>query len=315
MGKRKVVSIKKRFRPQSSLAFFLLLLIVVYIVVLAWGYFAKEHISIYEVNTTDISDDAPLYGFVMRAEEIVNSEESAYINYYLSEGSRIGKGDVAYTEDTSGEVSKMLEQIRSKKDNSENISKMREVIASFYSSFHNANYSEVTKLHYDAENVLMDLNQGNLYSDLKKAMASSGKADSFTKVTAKKSGIIAYSMDGYETTKEEDITKKLFDQYGSVARKQMQKEGSVAAGSPVYKLVTSNHWSIVVKLDDSYYQELKDKTSVRVTITKDDISFNAQVKLWDKDGTHFATLSTSRYMERYINDRFLQIEFYLKSAS
>ena len=37
MGKRKVVSIKKRFRPQSSLAFFLLLLIVVYIVVLAWG--------------------------------------------------------------------------------------------------------------------------------------------------------------------------------------------------------------------------------------------------------------------------------------
>lgn len=55
-------------------------------------------------------------------------------------------------------------------------------------------------------------------------------------------------MDGYETTKEEDITKKLFDQYGSVARKQMQKEGSVAAGSPVYKLVTSNDWSIVVKL-------------------------------------------------------------------
>ena len=315
MGKRKVVSIKKRFRPQSSLAFFLLLLIVVYIVVLAWGYFAKEHISIYEVNTTDISDDAPLYGFVMRAEEIVNSEESAYIIYYLSEGSRIGKGDVAYTEDTSGEVSKMLEQIRSKKDNSENISKMREVIASFYSSFHNANYSEVTKLHYDAENVLMDLNQGNLYSDLKKAMASSGKADSFTKVTAKKSGIIAYSMDGYETTKEEDITKKLFDRYGSVARKHMQKEGSVAAGSPVYKLVTSNDWSIVVKLDDSYYQELKYKTSVRVTITKDDISFNAQVKLWDKDGTHFATLSTSRYMERYINDRFLQIEFNLKSAS
>ena len=150
---------------------------------------------------------------------------------------------------------------------------MREVIASFYSSFHNANYSEVTKLHYDAENVLMDLNQGNLYSDLKKAMASSGKADSFTKVMAKKSGIIAYSMDGYETTKEEDITKKLFDQYGSVARKQMQKEGSVAAGSPVYKLVTSNDWSIVVKLDDSYYQELKDKTSVRVTITKDDYFF------------------------------------------
>ncbi len=159
MGKRKVVSIKKDFGT-IQFRLFLLLLIVVYIVVLAWGYFAKEHISIYEVNTTDISDDAPLYGFVMRAEEIVNSEESAYINYYLSEGSRIGKGDVAYTEDTSGEVSKMLEQIRSKKDNSENISKMREVIASFYSSFHNANYSEVTKLHYDARKCTDGLESG-----------------------------------------------------------------------------------------------------------------------------------------------------------
>ena len=86
MGKRKVVSIKKRFRPQSSLAFFLLLLIVVYIVVLAWGYFAKEHISIYEVNTTDISDDAPLYGFVMRAEEIVNSEDILIIIFRKEAG-------------------------------------------------------------------------------------------------------------------------------------------------------------------------------------------------------------------------------------
>ena len=155
-------------------------MIVVYIVVLAWGYFAKEHISIYEVNTTDISDDAPLYGFVMRAEEIVNSEESAYINYYLSEGSRIGKGDVAYTEDTSGEVSKMLRtnpmqkrQLGKYFKNAGSDCQLFTVLSTM------PNYSEVTKLHYDAENVLMDLNQGNLYSDLKKAMASSGKADSF----------------------------------------------------------------------------------------------------------------------------------------
>ena len=83
----------------------------------------------------------------------------------------------------------------------------------------------MTKLHYDAENVLMDLNQGNLYSDLKKAMASSGKADSFTKVMAKKSGIIAYSMDGYETTKEEDITKKLFDQYAERGKRRSRLTG------------------------------------------------------------------------------------------
>ena len=137
MAEKNVIPIKKRFRPNLSLAFFLFMLIVIYIIVLAWEYFAKEHISIYEVNTTDISDDSPLYGFVIRSEEVVNSEETGYINYYFSEGSRIGKGDVAYTADGDGEVNHVLEQIQSERDNSESSTKMREAIASFQSSLIN----------------------------------------------------------------------------------------------------------------------------------------------------------------------------------
>lgn len=315
MARKNVIPMKKRFRPNLSVAFFLFLLIVIYILVLTWGYFAKEHISIYEVNTTDISDDAPLYGFIIRSEEIVNSDEAGYTNYYFSEGSRIGKGDVAYTLDPNGEVSSVLEQIQSEKDNSASIVKMRQAIASFQSSFSMSNYNDVTRLRYDAQNVIFDINNGSLYSDLKNALASSGQDKNFTKVTAKKSGIIAYTMDGYENTKQEDIKKELFDEYGNVVRKQLQKEGSIEAGTPVYKLITSNDWSIVVKLDDSYYAALKELDTVRVTISKDNISFNAQVTLFDEGEDHFATLSTSRYMERYINDRFLQIEFNLKSAS
>lgn len=314
-NEHKVIPMKKRFRPNLSLAFFLFLLIVVYIVVLAWGYFTREHISIYEVNTTDISDDSPLYGFIIRSEEIINSEASGYPNYYFSEGSRIGKGDVAYTLDRSGEVSGVLEQIQKKRENSASIVKMRESIASFHSSFSMSSYYDVTKLRYDVKNVLFDINNDSLYQDLKKSLKESGQDKNFTKVTAKKSGVIAYTMDGYEHTKQDQITKKIFDDYGNVVRRQMQQDGSIDAGTPVYKLVTSNDWSIIVKLDDSYYKALKDQDTVRVTITKDNISFNSQIELFDKDGAHFASLSTSRYMERYINDRFLQIEFNLKSAS
>lgn len=313
MSGKKVVKFKKRFHP--NLAFFLFLLIVVYIIVLAWGFFAKSHVSIYEVNTSDISDDAPLYGFVMREEEVVKTEEAGYINYYCSEGNRIGKGDVAYTVDPNGDVSKMLEQIQSEKVHTESIVQMREVISSFQSSFSMSNYNDVTRLKYDAKNVVFDMNNGSLYSDLKKAMTSSGKDKNFTKVTAKKSGIVAYTMDGYENIRMDDISADLFDEYGSIARKQMQTDGSMESGTPVYKLITSNNWSLVVKLDDSYYQALKEQSSVRVTVLKDKVSFNASVELFDRGAEHFAKLSTSRFMEHYINDRFLQIEFNLKSAS
>lgn len=313
MAQRNVVKMKRRFHP--NLAFFLFLLVIVYIGVMAWGFFAKPHVSIYEVNATDISDDAPLYGFIMRNEEVVNTEEAGFVNYYFSEGSRIGKGDVAYTVDATGNVSKVLEQLQNERDNSESITKMREVIASFQSSFTMSNYNDVTRLKYDTKNIVFDINNGSLYSDLKKAVSSSGGDKNFTKVTAKKSGIISYSMDGYENTRQQDITTDLFDEYGSVVRKQLQSDSSVASGNPVYKVITSNDWSLVVKLDNSYYNALKEKETVRVTILKDNISFNAMIELFDAGGVHFAKLSTSRYMERYINDRFLEIEFNLKSAS
>ena len=104
------------------------------------------------------------------------------------------------------------------------------------------------------------------------------------------------------------------DKYGIETRRQVQSSDRVKAGSPAYKLVTGNDWSLIVRLDDSYYNQLKELDSVRVTIEKDDISFNAAISLFDRDGIHYARLTTSRFMERYLNDRFLELEFHLKSA-
>ena len=59
MASRKVVPMKKRFRP--NLALFIFFLILIYLGVITWGYVNKKHVSIYEVNTTNISDDSPMY--------------------------------------------------------------------------------------------------------------------------------------------------------------------------------------------------------------------------------------------------------------
>lgn len=313
MSDKKIVPYKKRFRP--NIAFYLFLLIIFYVMILGWNYLSREHVSIYEVNTTDISDDSPLYGFILRNEEVINTEGDGYINYYNAEGNRIHVGNVVYTIDTSGEVSDILERLQNSEKTKESISKMRAVISSFQNSFSMSSYGQVSDFRHEVNNVIFEQTRGSLYGDLSKAMGTSGKGKNFTKVTAKKSGVISYSIDGYEGTKQADITAGLFDKYGSVTNEQIQSNESVKAGTPVYKLITSNDWSIVVKLDDNYYEALKQQETVRVTIKKDNISFNAAVRLFDKDGVHFARLSTSRFMERYIKDRFLQIEFNLKSAS
>ena len=282
---------------------------------LGWSYITKDRISIYEVNTTDISDDTPLYGFILRAEEVAKTEQDGYINYYNAEGTRIGKGDVVYTIDSDGQVSNMLKEIQKESISSESISAMREVISSFQNSFSMADYTQVSSFQHAVDNVIFEQSRGTLFNNLNKTFKASGLEKNFLKVTAPKSGVISYAIDGYEGLGQNDITAEILEQYGIPTKKQLQSTEIVPADSPVYKIITSNDWSLIVKLTDEYYEKLKDLDSVRVTIERDKISFNASVELYDKDGVHFAKLSTARYMERYINDRFLKIEFNLKSAS
>lgn len=309
----KVVTMKKSFRPNISWLIFLLIL--AYLCFLCWGYFSREHISIYEVNTTDISDDSPLYGFIIRNEEVVNTDTEGYINYFNAEGNRVAAGDVVYTVDSNGDISRMLKDIQNPTSDFSGIEAMREVIAAYQNNFNLSNYSKVADLKFDINNVIFEQHNGNLYSDLSKALKVAGRDTSFTKKTSKKSGVISYSVDGYENIKQSEITAELVSQYSKVTRRQIQNDEKIAAGSPVYKLVTSNDWYLYVPLDEGYYEAMKKLSSVRVTVEKDNISFNSPVELLDQDGLHFVKLSTSRYMERYINDRFLRIEFNIKSAS
>lgn len=313
MASRKVIPMRKRFQP--NLSFFFLLLVMIYIIVQVWGYVHKEHISIYEVNTTQISDDTPLYGMILRTEEVVKTKKDGYINYYNAEGNRVGTGDVVYTLDTNDEVSEILQKLQKTKTNTKGINAMREVIAGFQNTFSLSAYSQIENFRYDINNVFFQETNGNLYGDLKKSLKQSGQDKDFTRYTAEKSGVISYSIDGYESIRKEDITRELLDQYGQSTRQQIQTTERMKAGSPVYKLVTGNTWSLVISLSEEYYNTMKEMDSVRVAVLKDGTTFNASVELWDKGEDHYASLTTTRYMERYINDRFLQIELNLKTAS
>lgn len=150
-----------------------------YIVILAWGYLSQDHVSIYEVNAAKLDDDTPLYGYIMRSEEVVNSEADGYINYYNAEGNRVGVGDVIYTLDTSGDVNSILKELQNNKTSTQNISAMRETIASFQNSFKLSNYSAVKDLSFNINNVIFQENNKALYSDLNKAVQKAGKSKKF----------------------------------------------------------------------------------------------------------------------------------------
>lgn len=309
-----IVKYKKPFRP--NIATMILIIIILYVAVVAWSYISKEHISIYEVNETSIADDSTITGFLLRDEQVILSEEGGFVNFYHADHSKIGKNEVIYTLDNNGSVSDLLEQVKSGTDTTTNdISRMREIIQEYYVNYNPASYYQTKAFHYNIENAILEQSRNNLYSDLKKQMTKSNFSGDFKRFRAKDTGIISYSVDGYEDTKLGDITSELFQNVSSVERKQLSSSEKIDAQTPVYRLVTNEEWGIVIPITDTLYDKIKDSTSLRITVKKDNVSFNTNVAFQENNGSRFAVLTTSRFMERYLNDRFLDIELNLNAAS
>lgn len=314
MSNSKIVKYKKPFRPK--VATMILIIVILYVAAVAWSYLSKERISIYEVNETSIADDSTITGFLLRNEKVMTSEEGGYVNFYHADHSKIGKNEVVYTLDGSGAVSELLNQVRTDSDTTVNdISRMREIIQEYYVNYNPASYYQTSTFHYNIENAIFEQNRNNLYSDLKKQMTKNNFSEDFKRFRAKDTGIISYSVDGYENMTIADVTPELFQNVSSVERKQLSSSEKVEAGTPVYRLVTNEEWNIIIPVTDSLYGKIKDSTSLRITVKKDNVSFNTNVIFQENGGVRFAVLSASRFMERYLNDRFLDIELNLNAAS
>ena len=145
---------------------------------------------------------------------------------------------------------------------------MREVISDYYSNYNQASYYTVKDFHYDIENTIFEQSRSNLYSDIKKQLSEASKSDEIVKSKAANPGVISYSVDGYEDITLDRINPDLFKDTTSVERDQLSSAEKVEADVPVYKLVTSDEWKIVVPLTDTLYQKLKDQTTVRITVKR-----------------------------------------------
>lgn len=53
-------------------------------------YLTSKHISAYEVREGSILKDNAYTGLAIRNEEVVTAEQSGYINYFVSEASKVG---------------------------------------------------------------------------------------------------------------------------------------------------------------------------------------------------------------------------------
>ncbi|MSS64385.1 HlyD family efflux transporter periplasmic adaptor subunit [Velocimicrobium porci] len=309
---KKVVKYRKPLHLNVGVVVFLI--IFIYIICITGSYFQKDHISIYEVAEKSISDDNTFRGIILRDETIYYAEKAGYVNYYIGEGEKVGKKSTVYSIDESGDIYKQIsEQTEETTISTEDTEHIRNSIASFHKNYKNSAYHKVSDFKYEMENAILELNNSNLLTNLSKIKKGKNTKNYFDIVSAQKSGIITYTMDGKEDLKESDITSSLFKE-SEESRVQLRTNKPITSGSPVYKMINSEKWNIIIPLNEAQYGKLKENETVNIVFKKDDISTTAGFTTFKKEGSYFGKLSLDRYMIRYLNERFLDIEILLTSA-
>ena len=134
--------------------------------------------------------------------------------------------------------------------------------------------------------------------------------------TTDRDGIVAFTVDGYEGLTKDTVQAENFDntEYESTVLSDQMK---IEAGDPVYRLITSEDWSVIVPLDKETAEQLisDEVSSIKVRIDKDSETMRAALTVTEKNGDYYGCLDFDNSMIRYAEERFLNVELILEDES
>ena len=214
--------------------------IFVYIIVCIFGYFTAKHIVPYEVKEGSLTSNNIYQGIALRSEEIVTATQAGYINYYAREGERVGVGNLVYTLDESGKLSEYLNDEGSGENSlsEQDLTELKTEILGFTTEFIETDFSKVYDFKYDVNGTVLKLANANILDNIDK-INNSGISELIAFCSAPKSGIVIYSIDGYEDLTLEQFTGDLFKN-SEYEKTQLISNELIASGDPVYKLSTND---------------------------------------------------------------------------
>ena len=82
---------RQPIRPNVGVIVFIF--IFIYIMIYVLRFFYSDHIAIYEVIKSSISENNEFKGLIIRDEEVIKAKEAGYVTYYATGSTRVAKGE------------------------------------------------------------------------------------------------------------------------------------------------------------------------------------------------------------------------------
>ncbi len=314
--------ISKYRRPVNlNIGMMIFMVIFIYVVICVVMYFKTDHIVGYSVMEGSLTSNKIYTGIALRDEEIVVSQDAGYINYFAREGERAAVGNLIYTVDETGRLSEYIKAGESGENtlSESDLSELRTEIISFTNRFDCRQFGDVYNFKHNVEGTVLKLANYNILENADALNDASGTS-LINYRSAADSGIVVLSTDGYEKLTLEDMKAEYFEEE-NYEKKYFVNNDLVAAGDPVYKLSTSEDWSIVIMAEQDLVDMLKKEQEkannnelyVEVRFLKNQYTAWGKVDIYtNEEGDNFVSLTFTNSMVTFCTDRFIDIELLLK---
>lgn len=299
--------------------------IFVYMMISILLYVTAPKITSYQVTAGPLSKNQTYTALALRSEQIVQANSSGYITYYVRDNAKVKTfGPVfAVGESKENNIAANLEDT--------DMVQIRSSVARFAYSFQPEHFSDVYGYKYELEgNILqysgletiqasqVDETQANDNTDNGQTstedQALSKTLDQQTINFAKQDGLVSYSMDGYEDVTEDKLTADSFAQK-AVHKKNLRTFDKINIGDDVYKLITSENWSLYVPLTEKQIVPLAGRETIRVKFIKDGADQVGKLEILTRQEQYYAKITFNSGLFRYASDRFLDIELVTNTKS
>jgi hypothetical protein len=302
----KVVKFKKRKSINIGIIVFLILFL--YIAINVSIYFTKEQLSIYEVHEGTTAIDNRINALILRDEQIITSGNAGYVSYYQKEGARVAKNASVYSLDDSGRMIDVLATGDVPITMSEkNTAELLHSIKDFRGSFRDADFEQVYDFKEDAQSTVLDILNTTMITSEQTLMEETGRTYSYNVVTSPLSGIVSYYSDGYESVMAESVNAEMFNKEKYV-RTSLRTTDIIDVNTPVYKLISSEEWKLVLALTEEQYKKLQGKEHIRFTVLEDDFDMSGPLMLSQRGSEYYAEITLNRYLSNYLDERYLEVE-------
>lgn len=310
---KKSISIKhyKRIR-EMNIGILIFAVVFIYLIVAVFMYATSKRISVYEVREGSIVKDNSYTGLIVREEMVVNAETGGYISYFQNQGSKVKAGSNIYALSSSKldtEAAAETDTVTLTDEEQKNLILKTQ---NFNENYNPQKFSSVYSLRNEFSTAVQGASNQSKTAQLDALVAESG--GNITVYPSVRDGIVALTFDGYESLTEDTLKKADFDR-SAYESTSLEDQMQVKAGQPVYKLLTSETWSVYVELEPDMADALSETSYIKTRIDKDSETVWADFHIVQKGGYYFGCLTYDTSMIRYAEDRFLNVELILEDQS